>query len=186
MSRTEMNTKKLAIASTVGVFAVMALLFAYPAMAASPSTPQNLSAQQLLQNPQNGSLQRIQLSVGQTITLTSVAGGYWQVGDRSVNGTASGSMTLTVSGAFKGGYSLSVTGGTLSINGATYTISGGSAELGPYGVHMVGQGQAGTALFLFTGRDLGKFGATSYGILRIDFQNGSSEFAARLLVTITA
>lgn len=181
-----MNKKKLAIASTVGVFAVMALLFAFPAMAASSSTPQNFSAQQLLQHPQNGTLQRIQLSVGQTITLTSVAGGYWEVGDKAVNGTASGSMTLTVSGAFKGGYALSVTGGSLSINGATYTISGGSAELGPYGVHTVGQGQAGTAQFLFADRDLGKFGSTNYGVLRVDLTNGSSEFAARLLVTISA
>jgi len=181
-----MNTKKIAIASTVGAFAVMALLFAIPAMAASAGTPQNFSAQQILQHPQNGTPAKIQLSVGQTITLTSVAGGYWEVGDRAVNGTATGAVTLSVSGAFKGGYALSVTGGSLSINGVTYTVSSGSAELGPYGVHMVGQGQAGTAAFLFANRDIGKFGSTNYSILRVDLKDGTSEFAARLLMTVSA
>jgi hypothetical protein len=181
-----MNTKKIAIASTIGAFAVVALLFAFPAMAASTGAQQSPNVQQLLQNPQKGSADKIQLSVGQTITLTSVAGGYREVGNPAVNGTASGTMTLQVTGAFKGGYALTVTGGSLVLGTTTYTISGGSSELGPYGVHMIGQGQAGTAQFLFAGRDIGKFGNTNYGILRVDLKDGSSEFAARLLVTISA
>jgi len=180
-----MNTKKIAIASTVGAFAVMAMLFAYPAMASSPSTQSNPNFQQMLQHPQYSS-ERIQLSQGQTITLTSVAGGYWVVGDRNSNGTASGSLTLTVSGSLTGGYILTVTGGSLNINGATYAVSSGSAELGPHGVYLVGQGQAGSAQFLFLDRGLGKFGSTNYGVLRIDLKDGTSEFAARLLVTISA
>ncbi len=180
-----MNTKKIAIASTIGAFAVMALLVAFPAMAASPGAQHNPNAQQLLQHTQNGTVDKIQLSVGQTFTLTSVAGGYWEVGNRTVNGTASGSMTLQVSGAFKGGYALTVTGGSLVIDGKTYTISSGSSELGPYGSRMIGQGQAGTAQFLFAGRDLGKFGTTNFGILNLDLKDGSSEFAARLLVTVS-
>ena len=181
-----MNTKKMAVASTVGAFAVMALLFAIPAIAASPGSTSHPNLQQMLQNPQYASIQRVQLSTGQTITLTSVAGGYWVVGDRNSNGTSSGSMTLQVTGSLTGGYILSVTGGSLSINGTTYTISSGSAELGPHGVNVVGQGQAGTAQFLFLDRSLGKFGSTNYGILRVDLKDGTSEFAARLLVTISA
>ncbi|HUI22843.1 MAG TPA: hypothetical protein VLY82_00440 [Nitrososphaerales archaeon] len=181
-----MNTKKIAIASTVGAFAVMAMLFAYPAMASSPGTQSNPSFQQMLQHPQYANAQKIQLSSGQTITLTSAAGGYWIVGDRNSNGTASGSMTLQVSGSLTGGYILTVTGGNLNINGTTYTISSGSAELGPRGAYTVGQGQAGNAQFLFVDRGIGKFGSTSYGILRVDLKDGSSEFAARLLVTISA
>ena len=179
-----MNTKKIAVASTIGVFAVMAMIVAYPAMAAS-GTPSTSSIQQMLQHPHYANLNRIQLTTGQTITLTSVAGGYWEVGDRAVNGTASGSMTLQVTGAFKGGYALSVTGGSLSINGNTYTISSGSAELGPFGIRMAGQGQAGTAQFLFGDRALGKFGSTTYAILRVDLTDGSTEFGARLLVTVS-
>jgi hypothetical protein len=181
-----MNTKKIAIASAVGAFAVMALLFAYPAMASSTGASANPNYQQLLQSSVSTNPPKIQLTTGQTITLTSVAGGYWEIGDRAVNGTASGSMTLQVSGALKGGYIISVSGGSLNINGVTYTISSGSAELGPHGVYMVGQGQAGTAQFLFLDRSLGKFGSTNYGILRVDLKDGSSEFAGRLLVTISA
>ncbi len=176
----------MAIASAVGAFAVVALLFAYPAVASSPGAPSNPNFQQLLQHPQYATPQRIQLSQGQTITLTSVAGGYWVVGERNSNGTASGSLGLQVSGSLTGGYVLNVTGGSLNINGTTYTISGGSGVLGPYGAYMVGHGQAGSAQFLVLDRGLGKFGSSNYGILRVDLKDGSSEFAARLLVTITA
>ncbi len=180
-----MNTKTLAIASTVVAIAAAALLFAYPAMAASSAAPHNMSIKQLMQQPQENA-HRVNLSVGQTITITSVAGGFRQVGDSSVNGTASGTLTLRVSGAFAGGYALSVTGGTLTVGGTTYTVSSGSAELGRYGIHMQGQGQAGTSgQFLFDVRNLGKFGNTDYGVLRVDLTNGSSEFGARLLVTIS-
>ena len=182
-----MNTKNLAIASTVGVVAIVGLLFAYPAVAASTAAPQNVNAQQLLQHYQSVPLQKVDLKVGQTITIDSVAGGYQQVGNSAVNGTATGKMTLQVSGSLSRGFILSTTGGSISVNGTTYTISAGSAELGPYGVHMVGQGQAGTsAQFLFSVLNLGKFGSTNYGVLRVDLTTGSSEFVARLLVTISA
>ncbi len=180
-----MNTKKIAIASIVGAFAVMALLIAYPAMAASPSAPLKTSPSQLLQQSATMASQKIQLTDGQTITLSSVAGGWWVVGDRATNGTASGTMTLQITGVLKGGYIISVTGGSLNINGSTYSISSGSAELGPHRVYMVGNGQAGTAQFLFQDRSLGKFGSTGYGILRVDLKDGTSEYAARLLVTVT-
>jgi hypothetical protein len=182
-----MKTKSLAMATVVGAVAVVALLFAYPAMASSTSVPQNPSIQQLVQQLQSRPAQKLQLSVGQTLVLTSVAGGYKQVGDSAVNGTATGTMTLKVTGTFTAGYSLSITSGTISLGGTTYAVSGGSAELGPYGAHMVGQGQAGsTAQFLFTATNLGRFGSTAYGVLRIDLTNGLSEFAVRLLVTISA
>jgi hypothetical protein len=180
-----MNTKKIAITSIVGAFAVMALLFAYPAIAASPSASQNTNPSQLLQQSATMASQKIQLTSGQTITLTSVAGGWWVVGDRANNGTASGTMALQVTGVLKDGYIISVTGGSFNINGTTYSISSGSAELGPHGIYLVGNGQAGTAQFLFHGRSLGKFGSTGYGVLRVDLKDGTSEFAARLLVTVT-
>jgi len=180
-----MNTKKIAIASIVGAFAVMALLIAYPAMAASPSASQNTSPSQLLQQSATMASQKIQLTDGQTITLTSVAGGWWVVGDRATNGTATGTMTLQVTGVLKGGYIISLTGGSLNINGSTYSISSGSAELGSHQIWMVGNGQAGSAQFLFQDRSLGKFGSTGYGVLRVDLKDGTSEFIARLLVTVT-
>lgn len=180
-----MNTKNTAAASALGAIAVVALLFALPAMAASSGAPQTANTQQLLLHSANAPSHRIQLSVGENVILTSVAGGYWVVGDRASNGTASGTMTLQVTGALAGGYSISVSGGTLNINGTTYTVSSGSAELTPNGRSMVGQGQAGSSQFLFLDRDLGKFGSTGYGVLRVDLKDGSSELIARLLVTVS-
>ncbi len=180
-----MNTKKIAVASVVGALALMTMLVAYPAMASS-AAPNATDIQQMLNHPPSASPDKIRLSAGQTVTLASVAGGYWEVGDRAANGTASGTMTLQVTGTFAGGYSLSLTGGSFSINGTTYTITSGSAELGPYGIRMAGQGQSGTAQFLFGDRDIGRFGTTNYAILRVDLKNGPSEFAARLLMTVSA
>jgi hypothetical protein len=181
-----MNTKILAMATTVGAIAIVAMLFAYPAMASSVATSASPSIQQLAQQ-QGASNQQAQLSTGQTVTLTSIAGGYRQIGDRSVNGTAAGSLALLVTGVFKGGYALSVTGGSITLNGTTYAVTGGSGELGPKGIHMVGQGQAGnSSRFLFAARNLGRLGNTSYGVLRIDLAHGGSEFAIRLLVTISS
>lgn len=178
-----MSTKKIAIATTVGVLALAALLFALPVMAASGafSTPRNSSQPQSVQH------QKVSLTVGEAFALTSTAGGYKEIGNPAVNGTATGSLSLQVTGVFEGGYSLSVTGGHLSFNGTTYTMTGGSAELGPYGVRMAGQAQAGpSAQMLFAGRDLGRFGTASYGVLRVDLTSGTLEFGVRLLVAISA
>jgi hypothetical protein len=183
-----MNTKNLAIATAVGVFALVGLLVAFPAMAASTgfASPQNSNINKNILNAP-GQLPKADLQVGQSFTLTSVAGGYREVGNPAVNGTATGSLTIQVTGTFTGGYAVSVTGGQVNANGSTYTVSGGSGELGLYGIHMVGQGQAGTSVqFLFSAINLGKFGSTDYGVLRVDLSNGSGEFAVRLLVTMSA
>lgn len=181
-----MNTKNLALASAFGSVALVALLFAYPAIAASSAAPQNANLQQLFQQSQDRTLPQVRLAVGQSIAITSIAGGYRVVGDPSVNGTATGSLNFQVTGALVGGYILSTTGGTITINGTAYSVSAGSAELGSHGLRMVGQGQSGTSQFLFTVLNLGKFGNTHYGVLRVDLTTGSSEFAARMLVTISA
>lgn len=176
-----MNTKKTAVAATLGVFAVLALLIAYPAVA-TPSAANNTLPQQLLQKSGQLGSQPIRLSVGQNVTLTSAAGGYSVVGDPEVNGTASGTMTLQVTGTLAGGYAVSVAGGTLSINGTSYAISSGSAELGIRGRLMIGQGQATGGQFLFLDRNIGRFGSTNYGVLSIDLSSGPTQFAVRLLV----
>lgn len=182
-----MNTKKkTAVAAAIGAFVVLALVIAYPAVAASVDSPQNIRNQQLPSRPTVPPTQRVQLTVGQTITLTSVAGRYHVTGDPGVNGTASGTVTLQVTGVLSGGYTMSIAGGSLSINGTTYAITGGAAELGPAGRIIAGQGQAEGGQFLLLGRNLGHLGNAAYGILRVDLKSGSSEFGAGLLVTIAA
>lgn len=174
-----MRTKKIALATTFFATTLMVLLFALPAMAAPASNSTNQTS------PTNRS-QRANLAVGETITMTSISGGYKELSNPSVNSTANGSLSLEVTGVFRGGYALVVTGGTLSFGGATYTISAGSAELGPYGVHMVGEAQAGSsASLLFAARNLGAFGISKYEVLRVDLISGANEFGVKLLVTIT-
>lgn len=180
-----MKAKTIAIATALGVAIAAAMFFAYPAMASTYASPQSLNVQQMMQQTQDTTIQRIQLPVGQTINLDSIAGGYRQVGDPQVNGTATGSLSLQVTGGFVGGYTLSLNGGTISFGGNSYTIATGSAQLGPHGVHMVGQGQAGaSAQFLFSLVDLGRFGTIHYGVLRVDLTTGSSQYILKLLVRI--
>jgi hypothetical protein len=179
-----MIKRNLALVTVVGVIAVAAMIFTIPAMASTFAAPQNAAFQQQ-PSLQHSRIQKVQLSVGQSITLSSLVGGFRKVGDQSVNGTANGSLSFSVTGVYARGYTLSVTGGSITFNGATYTMSGGSAELGPYGARIVGQGDAGSAQILFAARSLGRFGNTGYGIVGIDLKSGSNEFMIRLLVTIS-
>jgi hypothetical protein len=133
------------------------------------------------------------LTVGQVFTIASTQGHYYVVGDKSETGTASGTMTFTVTGKFAGGYSLSITTGSLDVNGTTYAVSAGSAESGPYAHHMVGQGT--TALtgttsgsttsgaFLMRATARGTFGG-EYATMSVDLQSGTTEYAIFLVGTV--
>lgn len=172
------------MAGMVGILALASILLAYPAMAVQQETSTSSQTQVLSSLARPGDKDRLDLSVGQTITITSVAGRYRAVGDTNETGTATASLTLQVTGAFKHGYALSITVGTITLGNATYTVTGGSAELGPYGRHMVGQGTGDNgAQFLFHGRGVGDLNGNEYAILRVDFSNGSAEYLAQFLVT---
>src|SRR5208283_5624458 len=51
---------------------------------------------------------QVNISVGQTFTVTSTQGKYFVPGTPSTNGTASGTLKFTVTGKLSGGYTLSV------------------------------------------------------------------------------
>lgn len=133
------------------------------------------------------------LTVGQTFNITSTQGHFKVVGDKSENGTASGTMTFTVTGKFANGYTLSMTVGSLDVNGTTYAISSGSAQTGRFAHHMVGQGT--TALtgttagattsgaFLMRATARGTFGG-EYATMSLDLQSGTTEYAIFLVGTI--
>jgi hypothetical protein len=186
-----MKTKVTAIG--MGALLVMvALAFALPAMAATPGnlgTSANGSIQTAAntasQNRPHPTPDKISLTTGQTITLTSIEGGYRQVGNPSVNGTASGTIQLTVTGVFSHGYALSVTSGTVTVGSQTYTLTSGSAELGPYGRDMVGQAAGSGVQLLFHARSIGSFGSIHNAVVRVDLSNGTTENIVRLLVTVT-
>lgn len=117
------------------------------------------------------------LSVGQTITITSTMGTFKVVGDPSQHGDASGTMTFTVTNALKAGYILTLTSGDIVINGTTYTITSGSAQTGPYAQALVGQGQTSpSGVFLIRGDAQGNFGGVLTANLKLDFSTGSTEY----------
>ncbi len=193
----KMKTAKIAAISGASIFALVALLLAYPAMAAtnSGSSDGYPLAGTALANPVSATTTSTSiiptptaLTAGQTITFTSTNGVFHVVGSPSKTGVASGTMVLTVTGAFKGGYALSLTSGTLTINGTAYTMASGSAEMGPFQAHLVGQGTLATSTpgsFLFAAGAHANFRGQTYNTLRLDVQVNGVEYGVLLLVTST-
>ena len=100
-------------------------------------------------------------------------------------GTASGTITLSVTGAYRNGYALSIGSGSLVINGTTYTIASGSAELGPWQAHLVGQGtftSAEPGSFLISGAAHASF-FNSFDTLRFDVEANGVEYGVILKVS---
>jgi hypothetical protein len=118
--------------------------------------------------------------VGQTITVTSTQGEFWVPGLPSDNGTASGTVTFTVTAQLSEGYTLSITSGSFTLNGTTYTISSGTAQTSPSANDLSGQGTTTpTGQFLLQGSARGSFAGTT-GSLLIDFKTGTTEYAVAL------
>jgi outer membrane lipoprotein-sorting protein len=126
----------------------------------------------------------VSLSVGQTITITSTQGKYWVYATPSKNGTASGTLTFTVTAKLSQGYTLSLTSGSIVVDGTTYAVSSGSAQIGSFANSMLGQGTTTpTGQFLLRAQAYGSFGGTSGSVL-LDFSNGTTEYAVALTGTI--
>jgi hypothetical protein len=182
------STKKIAtVGATIGILA--ALLAMSGALAPVLAATQQLASTTTSAVTSSSPSAVPSLSVGQVITITSTHGSFHVVGDKAVNGTASGTVALTVTGKFAGGYSVSITSGSLSFNGASYAVSSGSAEMGPYGHHMVGQGTTTTGstatpgTFLFRATARGTFGG-EYATMSLDLQTGATEYAISLVGSI--
>ena len=177
------STKIAALGAAVGILAALLTLSGAlaPVFAASQQASSATNAPPVSTTAIPG------LTVGQVINITSTQGLFRVVGDQSQNGTASGTMTLTVTGKFAGGYSLSISTGSLDVNGTTYAISSGSAETGHNAHSMVGQGTtSGTAAsgaFLMRATARGTF-AGEYATLSLDLQSGTTEYAIFLVGTI--
>lgn len=183
----KMSTRRKATIGALGaasVLAIVALLTAFPAMAATNGSV-GPTATTTSQTPPQAVL-----TVGETITFTSTSGHYWTVGGGSpgVTGTASGTIVLTVTGAFRSGYSLSITSGTLTIGSTSYPIVSGSTEAGPHAAHLVGQGTlAGTTpgAFLIRGGAHATLDGRSHIDLHLDVQMGGAEYEVVLTATAT-
>ncbi len=126
----------------------------------------------------------VNLTAGQTITVTSSQGTFQVMGTSSSNGTASGTITFTLTSKLAEGYTLSITSGSLVVGGTTYTISSGTAQTGRSADVISGQGTTTpTGQFLLRGTATGSFAGTT-GSLLLDFKTGSTEYAVALTGTV--
>jgi len=176
-----MQTTKFAAIGAASIFAVVALLLAYPAMAATQTATTSTS---IIPTP-------TALTAGQTITFTSTAG-VWHVIGASASkasvksGSATGTLSLTVTGVYAGGYSLSIKSGSIGINGTNYAVATGSAEMGVHQAHLVGQGTLASTTpgsFLFAAGAHANFQGQTFNTLRFDVQVNGEEYGVVLLVT---
>jgi len=133
-----------------------------------------------------GQAQAATFTTGQVITLTSTAGSYFVVGTQGqTNGTASGTLTLTVGGTLTGGYVLSV-GGSITVAGTTYNVTSGSAVMGPGGANIQGQGATSSSgSYILRASARGNFSGTDTAMVSLDFSNGTTEYAVSLTSTIS-
>ena len=132
-----------------------------------------------LMQPSNRLVQTAGFTVGQTFTVTSTQGRWRALGVQGQNGTASGTITFTVTGKFSKGYSLSISG-NFALNGVgSYTISSGSAQMGPFGQALSGQGVSSGGPFLIQAQAYGNF-AGAQASVSLDFTQGTTEYAVTL------
>lgn len=182
------NTKIASLGAALGIVAALLALSGAltPVFAATPQAASATTASTASTANIPG------LTVGQTITITSTSGHFYVVGDKSETGQASATVTLTVTGKFAGGYSLSITTGSLDVNGTIYSVASGSAEMGPYAHHMVGQGTTTPAAtsatsasgsFLMRATARGSF-AGEYATATLDLQTGATEYIISLIGTV--
>ncbi|PSN93493.1 hypothetical protein B9Q06_11860 [Candidatus Marsarchaeota G2 archaeon ECH_B_2] len=126
------------------------------------------------------------LTSGVSFTLTSLAGGYRVVGGE-VNGSASGALTLLVTGVFHNGYTLSITGGSLVVGGQTYSVTSGEAQLGVHGRYLSGQCTLTTAgsqaeyTVLLAAKRVAGINGTPYYTVHLDLVVGQTEYLVTLL-----
>jgi peptidoglycan DL-endopeptidase CwlO len=131
-----------------------------------------------------GAQSQANLTVGQTITITSTAGQYVTVSNNDQNGTASGTLTFSVTGKLSEGYTLSITSGSIVVNGTTYTVSSGSAQMDRSASQLNGQGATSSSgSFLVSATAHGNF-AGSTATVSLDLTNGSTEYLVFLTGTV--
>ena len=205
MTANTVQKATLAIAATVLVLVVVGYFAIAPPVAAQTST--NTSTSSTGPQSRNGgagmmtggafrqgpnrmggfgpAASQVNISVGQTFTITSTTGKYFVAGTSKTNGTASGTLTFTVTGKLAAGYTLSIKSGSLTVAGTTYTITSGTAQMGRDASVVVGQGATNpTGTFLLRASAHGSF-VGSTGTVSLDLQSGSSEYLVFLAGSIS-
>jgi hypothetical protein len=106
------------------------------------------------------------------------------VGNPNDNGTASGTMTLTVTGNLSQGYTFSISSGSITVGGAQYTVSSGTAQAGPGGTNLQGEGSTSSSgEFIVNLAAHGSLAGTSASV-QIDLKTGSPEYIVNLQTSV--
>jgi hypothetical protein len=126
------------------------------------------------------------LKIDQTIALTSTSGQCAEINDSSANGTASGNLTFTVTGKLAEGYTISLTGGSITVGSNNYTISSGSAQTGPAANSIERQGTTSSSgNFIIQAQARGNFAGTS-STVSVDLSAGGTEYLVTLETSVTS
>lgn len=127
---------------------------------------------------------RVNVTVGTTIVLASTQGEYYVVGSPTKNGTASGTLTFTVTGSLSEGYTLTLTSGSIVVGGTTYTISSGTAQMSPAANSISGQGATTpSGEFILQASAHGSFVGSS-GTVSLDLSAGTTEYLINLTTSV--
>lgn len=121
-----------------------------------------------------------QLSVGQSFTLSNLTGHFVVSGNDSVEGTATGSLTVMVTGILHDGMTLSITSGHFMLGNTTFTISSGTIVVDSGDGSAVGSGTAGSARFIIQVDGLNGTMLSGADTVHIDLKSGTTEFLISL------
>ena len=128
---------------------------------------------------------QVSIASGTSITITSTSGEFRVFGSPSTNGTASATMTFSVSSQLSRGYVLTLTSGTVTINGTAYTVSSGTAQMNGAANSISGQGTTSSSgAFEIQARAYGDFTGATTARVTLDIKVGSTEYAVLLSGTI--
>ena len=122
----------------------------------------------------------LNLTVGETLTLSGLTGMYRSVTNSSVKGNASGTLAVKVTAAFKSGYLLAISSGTLTLGKVSYTVAGGTVELIPFALTGTGSGTTSSSGQFLIQLSIHGTTASPVGRAVLDLEAGGSEY----LVTI--
>ena len=130
-------------------------------------------------NGHQGSLACRSLTVGQTITVSSLTGKFLNASNHQIRGNATGTLSLQVSQKYATGCTLMITGGSFKIGSAAYNVTRGSVILNHGGRVGIGSGSVAGGSFLIGIRGLhDSSGTGSVGAVQLDLKSGANEFLA--------
>lgn len=118
----------------------------------------------------------LNLTVGETLTLTGLTGRYTSVTNSSVKGNATGTIVVKVTSAFKEGYLLTISSGSITLGTTTYTVTGGTVELNPSGQAGAGTGSTSSSGQFLIHLNIHGNSTSPSGRAVLDFKASGSEY----------